>query len=257
MRRLLTALALLVCAAPAARAADEPIDVLIVTGAHRGHEWQATTDVLLEILGDEDRYNVDVTTEPAKDLTAENLAKYDVLLLNYRENPDTTESTTWTDANKQALVEAVKGGKGLFVYHFAASAFLDWPEYETMIGGGWRDQGFHGPPHEFTVKTTDADHPVTRGLPSEFAHTRDELYQNSKMVDGNVVLATAYSDPEKPRGTGKDEPVLWVNQYGEGRVFHEALGHDTGALSNPNLQEIVRRGVEWAATGDVSGAEGE
>ena len=31
------------------------------------------------------------------------------------------------------------------------------------------------------------------------------------MVPGSDVLATAYSDPDKPRGTGKDEPVIWVN----------------------------------------------
>jgi len=74
------------------------------------------------------------------------------------------------------------------------------------------------------------------------------------MVDGNVVLATAYSDPEKPRGTGKDEPVVWVNQYGDGRVFHFALGHDVGAMANPDFQQWLRRGVEWAATGEVTSA---
>ena len=41
------------------------------------------------------------------------------------------------------------------VYHFASSAFLDWPEYEKAIAGGWRTQGFHGPKHVFQVKATD------------------------------------------------------------------------------------------------------
>lgn len=229
--------------------AHEPVKCLIITGDH-GHDWKATTASLEQSLEKGGHIDVTVTTTPAKDMTPENLAKYDVLLLNYKETKPTDE-TKWTDANRQALLDAVKGGKGLVVYHFASSAFNDWPEYERLICGGWRTQGFHGPRHVFTVKTAAPDHPIARGLPAEFTHTIDELYQNSKMVEGNVVLATAYSDPTLEKGTGKDEPVVWVNTYGQGRVYHNALGHDVEALSDPALQEWMRRGVEWAATGSV------
>jgi type 1 glutamine amidotransferase len=193
---------------------------------------------------------VDVTTTPAKDLTPDNLAKYDVLLLNYRETKPAPE-TKWTEANKQALVDAVKGGKGLVVYHFASSAFPDWGEYERMIAGGWRKQGFHGPRHVFTVKKTREKHPISDGLDAEFTHVIDELYQNSKMIEGNVVLATAYSDPNKEKGTGKDEPVIWVNTFGTGRVYHNALGHDVEAISDPLFLEWLRRGVVWAGKGSL------
>lgn len=254
MRRLALALAALLLAAPGAPAA-EPVKLLIITGDH-GHDWQGTTRLMEEFLPKGGRIDVDVTTTPAEDLNPENLAKYDVLLLNYKETKP-TDATRWTDANKQALLDAVRGGKGLVVYHFASSAFANpnWEEYEKLIAGGWRTQGFHGPKHVFTVKKTDADHLISRGLPSEFEHTIDELYQNSKMLPGNVVLATAYSDPAKERGTGKDEPVIWVNTYGRGRVYHNALGHDVEALSDPALQEWMRRGVEWAATGEVADRE--
>ena len=96
-----------------------------------------------------------------------------------------------------------------------------------------------------------AKHPISDGLPAQFEHTIDELYQNSVMVPGNVVLATAYSDPKKPRGTGKDEPVIWVNTYGKGRVYDNALGHDVEAMSDPNFHAWIRRGVIWAARGNV------
>ncbi len=69
------------------------------------------------------------------------------------------------------------------------------------------------------------------------------------LTPGSEVLATAYSDPGKPRGTGKDEPVIWVNHYGKGRVYENVLGHDTKAMADPNYQEWMRRGVIWAATG--------
>jgi type 1 glutamine amidotransferase len=69
------------------------------------------------------------------------------------------------------------------------------------------------------------------------------------MIPGNVVLATAFSDPAKPRGTNKDEPIIWVNTYGKGRVYNNALGHDVKAMSDPNFHTWMRRGVIWAATG--------
>jgi type 1 glutamine amidotransferase len=101
------------------------------------------------------------------------------------------------------------------------------------------------------VKKTEVKHPISQGLPDQFNHVVDELYQNSVMVPGSEVLATAFSDPAKPRGTGKDEPVIWVNQYGKGRVFENVLGHDTKAMADPAFQEWMRRGVIWAATGQV------
>jgi|GEM_PF-170663 len=226
-----------------------PVKLLIITGDH-GHDWKATTRSLQEILSPGGKIAVDVTTTPAKDLTDANLAKYDVLLLNYKDTPGGAPETKWSDANKQAFLKAVHDGKGLVVFHFASSAFTNpnWAEFEKAIAGGWRNQGFHGPPHGYTVKKTVAKHPISDGLPAQFEHTIDELYQNSVMVPGNIVLATAYSDPKKPRGTGKDEPVIWVNTYGKGRVYVNVLGHDVKAMSDPNFHAWLRRGVIWAAT---------
>jgi sialate O-acetylesterase len=239
-------------ARPEAARPEGIIRLLIITGDH-GHDWKATTEALNEILSPGGKIAVDVTTTPAKDLTDSNLAKYDVLLLNYKDTPAGGPKTKWSDANKAAFLKAVQEGKGLVVFHFASSAFTkpNWPEFEKAIAGGWRSQGFHGPPHVYTVKKTEVKHPISDGLPTEFVHTIDELYQNSVMLPGNVVLATAYSDPKKPRGTGKDEPVIWVNTYGKGRVYNNALGHDVKAMADPNFHAWIRRGVIWAASGKV------
>jgi type 1 glutamine amidotransferase len=240
-----------VTTAPAA----EPIKALIITGDNiASHDWKGTTQLLQDFLGSSGRVKVDVTSTPAKDLTDDNLARYDVLILNYKETKDGAEDTRWSDANKEAFLNAVKGGKGLVVHHFASAAFTNpnWKEFEQAIAGGWRTQGFHGPKHEFKVKKTPVQHPISEGLPSEFDHALDELYSASMRTKGSLVLATAYADPSKPSGTGLDEAVIWVNNYGKGRVFENALGHDTTAMSDKNYQEWMKRGVEWAATGEVS-----
>jgi len=239
---------------PKADPKGKPVEALIITGDH-GHDWKATTPVLQEILSKQDRIKVSVTTTPAKDLTRENLAKYDVLVLNYRDTPKGAPDTKWSEANKEAFLDAVKGGKGLVVFHHASSAFTkpNWEEFEKAIAGGWRSQGNHGDKHQFTVKKTDVPHPISDGLPSQFDHAIDELYANSMMTPGSTVLATAYSDPTKPKvkGTGKDEPVIWVSTYGKGRVYVNALGHDPTAMADPAFQSWFRRGTYWAATGDV------
>lgn len=234
----------------------EPIKVLVITGDNvPSHDWPGTTRAIQEILSDKARFDVAVTEAPARDLNPANLAKYDVLILNYRDTKPTSE-TTWSDDNKKALLEAVKSGKGLVVHHFASAAFVNpnWEEYEKAIAGGWRKQGYHGPKHEFQVKKADAAHPISDGAPAAWNHYIDELYSNSLIVPGSVVLATAYADPALPKGTGKDEPVIWVNQYGQGRVVNNALGHDVIAMGDPRYRDWFRRGVEWAATGKVQPA---
>jgi type 1 glutamine amidotransferase len=239
-----------------ARAADDakPIKALIITGDNvSAHDWEGTTGSLREILSAGDLAEVEVTSAPSKDLNDENLAKYDVLVLNYANTAQGSPESKWSDANKAAFLKAVKDGKGLVVVHFASASFArpNDEEFEKAIAGGWRTQGFHGPAHEFTVKKTDADHPVSKGAPASFDHVTDELYQNSLLTPGSVVLATAYSDPDKPRGTGKDEAVIWANAYGEGRVFNIVLGHDVAAQADPGFRAWLRRGAEWAATGEV------
>ncbi len=241
-------------ASAAPGSSNAPVKVLVITGdTVSAHAWKETTGELTKILESGGKAKVAVTTTPAKDLTDENLAKYDVLLLNYKDTPAGGPETKWSDANKEAFLKAVRDGKGLVVFHHASGAFSNpnWDEFEKAIAGGWRSKGFHGPPHVFSVKKTDVKHPISEGLPAQFEHKIDELYQNSVMVPGNTVLATAYSDPGKPKGTGKDEPVIWVNTYGKGRVYENSMGHDLEAMSDPQFQEWMRRGVIWAAKGKV------
>jgi len=244
--------------ATSARADDAPtpppVKVLIITGdIYPAHKWEATAPAIAQVLGKGNRIESTITATPARDLTDENLAKYDVLFLHYFDytKPATNPDTTWTDANKAAFLKAVRdGGKGLVLLHHASGAFTkpNWVEFEQAVGG-WRTQGFHGPAHEFAVKKTPAaqSHPIGIGAPAEFPHLTDELYQNSKLPPETVVLATAYSDPSKPRGTGKDEAIMWASPFGKGRVFEDLLGHDVAAIADPGAATWLRRGVLWAA----------
>jgi type 1 glutamine amidotransferase len=83
----------------------------------------------------------------------------------------------------------------------------------------------------------------------------DELYHNMRMQADVKILATAYDDPATG-GTGKEEPILWVVNYGKGRVFHTTLGHDPAAIAQPAFMLPFLRGAEWAASGRVGAGSG-
>jgi type 1 glutamine amidotransferase len=256
MRTLLRTLLITVCYCLLASSADaREVKVLIITGDH-GHKWAETTPFLKDLL-EKAGHKVEVTQTPAKDLTPQNLAKYDVLLLNYRNTPNGAKdnpASIWSDDNKKAFADAVKGGKGLVVYHHASAAFIadaDWDrEFEKIIAGGWRKTGFHGKMHEFSV-TPRKEHAITKGL-KEFKHGRDELYQGSVITPGSEVIVTAFSDPTKdPKNTGKHEPIVWVSSYGKGRVVNNVLGHDVEAMQGAGFKALMIRCVEFAGTGEA------
>jgi type 1 glutamine amidotransferase len=198
------------------------------------------------------------------------LAKYQVVVSNYNGEP-------WGKPLNDQFEALVKDGKfGFVVVHAANNAFGGWKEYNQMIGMGWRDAKFgkrlklddagkevvvepgkdQGSGHRFvgpfTVTVRDAEHPVTKGMPREWMHTRDELYDNMRgPVEHVHVLATAYSDATK-KGTGAHEPMIWTVSYGKGRVFHTPMGHDANAMRCWGFAVTLARGTEWAATGKVT-----
>ena len=230
------------------------VKVLIITGSH-SHDWKGTLPVMQDFLGKTGRFDVAVTLDPKKDLTPELLGKHDVYILHYKETKDMPGR--WPKEAENALLDAVRGGKGLVVVHYASSAFdekdANWPEYEKLIGGGWRrSKGFgaHAPPYQFKVEIKDREHPVTKGLPASFRHAKDELYHKLMLTEGSHVLAEALDDHKD--GTKKKEPLVWVLQYGKGRVYHNALGHAADQMKGPGFQALLARGTEWAATGKVT-----
>src|SRR5690606_19608640 len=71
-------------------------------------------------------------------------------------------------------------------------------------------------------------------------------------------LASAHSDVATG-GSGRDEPMILVHEYGDGRVFHTPLGHvwrgvpaSRASHADPQFRRLVARGTEWAATGTVT-----
>jgi type 1 glutamine amidotransferase len=225
------------------------IKCLLLSGANN-HDWRRSSPFCKHVLEESGKFEVTITQNPSAVLEdAYELDGYDLIFSDYN-GPE------WSDIARKNFESAIAGGKGLVVMHAADNAFPGWVEYEKMVGLLWREGTGHGEFQEIEVKVVDSDHPITRGL-SNF-RTWDELYHRLVHMPEVPyrVLATAWSNPEKG-GTGRDEPVMVITEYGKGRVYHHVLGHvweggDMRALENEGFRDALVRGCEWAATGDVT-----
>ena len=111
--------------------------------------------------------------------------------------------------------------------------------------------GKHGNKHELQISKR-SEHPILSGFPDTWMHTQDECYSELRgPAEQLQILATALC-LEEENGNGLNEPMLMTVEYGDGRVFHTTLGHDTVALAGVGFISTFQRGAEWAATGKVS-----
>jgi len=252
-------------------AADRKLSAVIVDGLNN-HDWAPATAAIKSILEGTGRFTVEVSTWPK----LPEFSRYDVVVNNFN-GGHTQTGTRWPAEVERALEAYVRSGGGLVVFHAANNAFLNWPEYNRMIGLGWRDPSFgqglaigaggrvvtvpkgqglapgHGPRHDFEVFVLAADHPITRGLPPHWLHPSEQLTHGQHGPnEGLTVLTYAFSEVSH-----QGEPMDWVGEYGRGRVYTTMLGHTWKNEPSPNLddlnfQALLARGVEWAATGAVT-----
>jgi len=269
----LAAACLLSCSSPAP---PTKYAALIVDGQSNHRIWPTTSQYLKTYLEETGMFTVDIATTPPAGEPLETyrpaFGDYDLVVSNYNGEP-------WGEG-AMADFEAFVGGGGAFVsVHAANNAFPEWTAYNEMIGiGGWGDRterhgpyvrlregefvlddtpgigGSHGIRHEFQIDIRDSDHPITRGLPLQWMHANDELYDRLRGPAKNLhVLATAFSTVES-EGTGEHEPILMTIRYGEGRIFHTTLGHALISQRCNGFITTFKRGAEWAVTGDVTQA---
>ncbi len=200
-------------------------------------------------------------------------SKYDVVISNFGWN-----AANWPAKTEKEFEKYIKSGGGLVVFHAADNSFPKWQAYNLMIGlGGWGDRnekdgpyvyyndkdelvrdtspgngGAHGPQHEYQIQLRNPEHPITKDMPLKWLHTKDELYEQLRGPAKNMkILATAYASKEF-KGSERHEPALIVMNYGQGRIFHNIMGHVDYSVQCVGFITTMLRGTEWAATGQVT-----
>lgn len=259
--------------------AKQKTDVLIVTGQNN-HNWQVSHIALQKILENSGLFDADIAISPSQgeemSSFAPDFSKYQLVVLDY--NGD-----LWNTRMQKEFVSYVKNGGGVVVYHAANNAFPEWKEYNDICAlGGWEGRneksgpyaywkegklikdssagpgGSHGEQREYVLTSRNNSHPITKGLPKQWKHAKDELYDRMRgPANIETLMFTAFAFKEKG-GSGREEPLIFTVTYGKGRIFHIMLGHAGESLeNNPSMQcagfqTLILRGAEWAATGKVT-----
>jgi uncharacterized protein len=220
-------------------------------------------------------FDVEVSQDSRKDLTAENLKNFDAVWFY------TTGTLPISDVQKADLLAFVRSGKGFGGSHSATDTFYKWPEYGDLIGAYFDGHPWH---QEVTVIVENKQHPATRHLGDSFKIT-DEIYQFRtpysreklnvlmKLDPKHAVMSEAeraallkkaakleeagkadearklrkQTEGKRPgvRRTDDDWALAWTREYGKGRVFYTALGHRAEVWNDPRFQEHVIGGLKY------------
>lgn len=203
----------------------EKTKVLLMGG--RGHDWKGFHAVLSEVLKKTGDFELTLSAK-LDDLRAEKIRTFDVVLF-YGSGGNFT-----APEQEQGLAEFVRNGGGLAGVH-ATDAFKKSDVYWKLMGGRFTGHGGG----KFLLRIEDKKHPIT--APMKDFEISDETYRNKHHPDAKM-----HSLGRIDRGT-EQQSMVWVQQSGKGRIFNTTLGHGRAAWINPRFQQLVVRGLYWAA----------
>lgn len=212
-----------------------------------------------------------VITFDIDDITAENLAQYDAVFLNNTTGEFLNDDDpVKTEARKKALLDFVRGGKGIFGVHAATDSYHQgveplWPDFNIMIGGSFKYHWNY--PTPITLKVDDVDNPINRSFTRMQGGNRvasnvmivDEVYtfaQDSWSRDRvRTLLSINYDrmpqeikdqEPAATKRNDGDYGISYVRREGQGRVYVNVLGHDHGIYKMPAMLEHFLAGMQYA-----------
>jgi uncharacterized protein len=235
---------------------------------------------MVEYLGDKTgSWTTAITYDPAM-ITADNLKQYDAIFLDSTtgEFLDDPNDKTASGARRQALLDFVKGGKGLAGVHAATDSYhtngrpaspgaepsaptATWPEFNEMIGGFFK---FHWTyPTLIPVKIDDPNSPLTSMFPARGYEIVDETYTFAQdsfsrkrvhvLTSINYKKMSAEDKAKEPAGTKRtdgDYALSYIQRVGNGRVFYEAHGHDEKSYFLRPWVAHMLAGIQYAV-GDL------
>ena len=202
------------------------IKTLLFTGGVI-HDAKGCGEVLNEILCANEDLEVDWVHDDIKALASERLSPYQLVVMYYTRGEI-------ADSQKNGLLNHIANGNGFVGVHGATASFRECPEFHAMLGGLFTT---HPPVRPYQVSVVDSEHPITSGI-TEFM-VEDEQYIMD--YDPRVqVLATALWQ-------GEAEPVVWIKDWGKGKVFYIALGHARKECQNETFKLLLNRGALWTA----------
>ena len=246
-------LACAICAAPLSAQPPRKMRLLAI-GASKGFQHDSIPYALgtLWKLGNETGLWETYIRTDTELITKEDIKKNNTRNLNYFDAVYfyTTGELEMTARQKADLLSFVRDdGKGFIGGHSAADTFYEWPEYGDMVGAYFDLHPWHT---KVRVNVEDRTFPATAHFPPQIEVT-DEIYQFKAPYSRDKVRVLMSIDPasvdlkaKMVKRTDKDWALVWVKNYGKGRVFFNALGHENQIYDRPDMQKLFVEGIKWA-----------
>jgi type 1 glutamine amidotransferase len=187
------------------------------------------------------------------------LARYDAFFFFTTGNlteAGTDEMAPMSARGKQALLSAIRAGKGFIGVHSASDTFHSkgnlfeaqaHPDpYIAMLGGEFVS---HGDQQEARVKVIDPKFP---GLPSagEGFAIKEEWYSLKNFAPDLHVLLVLETDGMRGSEYRRPPfPLAWIRKEGRGRVYYNAMGHRDDVWTSERFRNMLVGAVVWAAGG--------
>ncbi len=212
------------------------------------HESIPVANKAIEVMGKKTGAFDVVFSDDMNMFDANKLAEFDAVLFNNTTHLDFNEPS-----QRQALMDFVKGGKGIIGIHAATDNFYNWPEAAEMMGGlfdghPWGASGI------WAIKIAEPNHPLNAAFKGQDFKVKDEIYRQKKInpVENRRILLTLdLNDQATKNATGakesdRDMPVSWARNYGKGRVFFCGLGHNNEIFFHPAILQHYLDGIQFA-----------
>jgi type 1 glutamine amidotransferase len=226
-----------------ARAERPPDRILYFTySAGYRHEVIPLSKAILAQLGSNSGVFEVFATEDTSEFSTENLKRYAAVMFY------TSGELPMSGAEKRALLDFVRSGRGFLGVHSATDTFYTWPDYLDLIGGYFNDHPWH---QAVTIEVADPSDPLVAFL-GKSLQLEDEIYQISDFDyrGSHVLLRLDQSsvDLGKPGVHRRfyGWPLAWTRSYGKGRVFYTALGHEASVWRDARYQRTLTNAILWS-----------
>jgi type 1 glutamine amidotransferase len=209
---------------------------LIVSGGWDGHSPAQTSEIAATDLRKEG-FEVEISTTLDALLDEARMKTYDLLIPNWTMGQI-------TGPQEKALLNAVENGAGLGGFHGGmGDAFRNASNYQFATGG----QFVAHPDNlkDYVVNIVKKNDPIVAGLKDFSVHS--EQYYMHVDPSNEVLATTTFETKSAPWVNGAVMPVVWKRRYGQGKVFYQSVGHGPKEFEVPEVREINRRGLIWAA----------
>ena len=224
--------------------AERPLERILYFTYSAGyrHEVIPLSKTILTQLGRNSGAFEVVATEDTSEFSPENLKRYAAVMFY------TTGELPMRVAEKAALLDFVRAGRGFLGVHSATDTFYTWPDYLDLIGGYFNGHPWH---QAVTIEVADTSDPLVAFL-GNWLQIEDEIYQISDFDyrGSHVLLRLDQSsvDLGKPGVYRRfyGWPLAWTRSYGHGRVFYTALGHEASVWQDTRYQRILTNAIRWS-----------